>query len=194
MARQGQGKAGGDQRPTGPNSYRADHARRVFQGLGLKTGQQLLDLGCGPGDWSLAAADIVGSTGWVFALDIWKTMVAGLTAEARARGLGHVRAVVADITAGLPFPDRCMDACFMSTVLHMPRVTPHIPAIAAEMRRVLKRGGRLALIEGLNPEAARGLPIDPRLTLAGIERQMTGAGFGCISRVDLGYHYLFHFD
>ncbi len=194
MARQRPDKTGGDHRPTGPNSYRSDHARMVFQVLGLERGQRFLDLGCGPGDWSLAAGGIVGPTGQVFALDIWEAMVAGLNAEAISRGLGHVQAMVADITAGLPFSDRSMDACFMATVLHMPKVIPKIPVIADEMRRVLRPGGRLALIESLNPEAARGLPINPRLSPEGIERQMTRAGFRQTGRKDLGYNYLFHFQ
>jgi ubiquinone/menaquinone biosynthesis C-methylase UbiE len=167
--------------------------KRIFGALMLREGQMFLDLGCGPGDYSLAAAEIVGPTGRVYALDIWRSMVELLEAEVRNRNIKNIQAMMADITGALPFPGGAADACLISTVLHIPAVTREIPAVAAEVRRVLKPGGRLAVIE-VKQETAKGPPKNIRLSPEGLERQLSETGFRKTGLVDLGPTFLVHFE
>ena len=44
--------------------------QKILNEIGIKPNLILLDYGCGPGSFSLAAAELVGKTGKVFALDI----------------------------------------------------------------------------------------------------------------------------
>jgi ubiquinone/menaquinone biosynthesis C-methylase UbiE len=152
-----------------------------------------MDLGCGPGDYALAAAEIVGATGHVYAVDIWRSMVQRLRIEARQRGLANLHCMVADITTTLPFPDAAMDVCLIATVLHIPKVTSKMAAIGSEIRRVLRPDGRLAIIECKKKEAAFGPPLDLRLASKEIQRSMAAAGFRASGVVDLGPNYLIHF-
>jgi ubiquinone/menaquinone biosynthesis C-methylase UbiE len=42
---------------------------RLFREAGVKEGMRVLDLGCGPGDVSFLAAEMVGASGWVIGID-----------------------------------------------------------------------------------------------------------------------------
>ena len=42
---------------------------RLFKAAGMSTGMRVLDLGCGPGDVSMLAADLVGPSGSVIGID-----------------------------------------------------------------------------------------------------------------------------
>jgi ubiquinone/menaquinone biosynthesis C-methylase UbiE len=140
----------------------------------------------------LEAAKIVGPSGQVYALDVWRSMVELLEAEVQTRNIKNLTAMMADITGALPFTANAMDACLISTVLHIPAVTREIPAVAAEARRVLKPGGRLAIIE-VKQETDMGPPKNLRLSPEGLERQLSEVGFRKTGLVDLGHTFLIHF-
>jgi SAM-dependent methyltransferase len=60
---------------------------RLLREAGLRPGMRVLDIGCGTGDVSLLAAEIVGSTGSVVGID--RSAAAVAVAQARARAAGH---------------------------------------------------------------------------------------------------------
>jgi ubiquinone/menaquinone biosynthesis C-methylase UbiE len=76
----------------------------------------------------------------------------------------------------------------------MPEVTREIPAVAAEARRVLKPGGRLAVIECKREESSIGPPMHLRLSPEGLEHQLSESGFRRTGLVDLGRLFLIHFE
>jgi ubiquinone/menaquinone biosynthesis C-methylase UbiE len=66
----------------------AAHTTVLFRRAGVTTGQRVLDLGCGPGDVSLIAAEIVGPGGHVVGVD--RSPVAVAAARDRARLAGYL--------------------------------------------------------------------------------------------------------
>lgn len=132
---------------SGPSSHQPHVAAKVFDALGLGPGGVFLDLGCGPGDYALDAAGQVGSTGAVLALDTWGRVLTGLHAEAARRGLASLVPLRADITLPLPVASCSIDACLLAMVLHMPGRAGQLDRMLEEIRRVLKPGGRLGVLE-----------------------------------------------
>ena len=81
---------------------RRDHvlasiAAVIFDSAELTRGEAVLDIGCGCGATTLAAADFVGSSGTVLGLDLSEPMLDVASARARKRGVVNVRFDRADV-------------------------------------------------------------------------------------------------
>jgi SAM-dependent methyltransferase len=74
--------------------------RHFFQKAGLTRGMRVLDLGCGAGDVSFLAAELVGPTGLVLGVDRAAEAIATARARAEAHRLAHIEFRQADL-AGL---------------------------------------------------------------------------------------------
>lgn len=74
----------------GPSSYWMHDPEVVFDSLTLKEGDCFLDLGCGPGDYSIKASKLAGDSGVVYALDKTPSMIEALKVEAAFRSLALV--------------------------------------------------------------------------------------------------------
>ncbi|WP_316153172.1 class I SAM-dependent methyltransferase [Cupriavidus sp. BIC8F] len=101
---------------------------------------RVLDLGCGAGHASFAAATVAGE---VTAYDLSADMLAVVEAAARERGLANIRARQG-AAEQLPFDDASFCAVVSRMSAHHWR---DVPAALAEIRRVLRPGGRVVLID-----------------------------------------------
>ena len=176
-----------------PTSYWMHDPEIIFQELALKNGDVFLDLGCGIGDYSIHAAQEVGKSGMVYAADVRKELLDSLAERALAAGLTNIRVVVADLRDPLPFPDGTFDVCLLSTVLHVPDVWNVHDTIFPEVRRVIKPGGRLVVIECKKEEMPFGPPLSMRLSPDELEGCISASGFTKTDIVDLGYNYMIKF-
>ncbi len=177
----------------GPSSFWMHDPDVVFDVLALKQGDFVLDLGCGPGDYSIQAAGKVGVSGIVYAMDKWAYMVDGLKKEATARGLGNIRPITADITEPLPINDQSIDVCLLSTVLHIFNLSYIEKTLFSEIHRVLKPDGRVAVIECKKEDQPFGPPKHMRLSPEELEVSISKYGFDKRGLKDLGYNYMIQF-
>src|SRR5690348_14243745 len=72
-------------------------SRTILAAAGIGPGMAVLDLGCGPGDLSLLAAELVAPGGQVVGLDRSQEAVDYATARVAALGLESVRFVIGDL-------------------------------------------------------------------------------------------------
>ena len=115
----------------------SDH---TVQLLRLRSGERVLDVPCGTGHAALPAAQHVGPSGRVVALDVSERMVALVRAKAARLALGNVEVGVADM-AQLPPPGEPFDAvvCVLGIffVLDMPAALRRLAAQARPGGRVV---------------------------------------------------------
>jgi SAM-dependent methyltransferase len=136
--------------PLGPSMAEERRIARLLLGLG--TGDGVLDIGCGTGNFTRDFAHQVGSSGLVVGFDASRTMLARAvvdTPEARDAA-GHVAYVRGDAVA-LPFRDATFDAVCCFAALHM--MDRPFDALD-EMTRVLTPGGRLGLLTSCRTRTA----------------------------------------
>jgi arsenite methyltransferase len=111
----------------------------VREALDASSGDRVLDAGCGPGFYAAEILEQVGPEGSVVGVDRSEPMLA--LAAKRCEGHANVAFERGDVTA-LPVADADFDRALSVQVLEY---VADIPAALAELRRVLRPGGRLLL-------------------------------------------------
>jgi ubiquinone/menaquinone biosynthesis C-methylase UbiE len=119
----------------------------------LEPGESVLDVGCGTGSLAIAATRHVGRSGAVFGIDASPEMIARASKKARKAGV-DVAFQQARVEA-LPFPDGHFDVVLSTVMLHHLSRQARQQA-AREMRRVLKPGGRVLVVDFGRAERTRG--------------------------------------
>ncbi|HUA19057.1 MAG TPA: class I SAM-dependent methyltransferase [Bryobacteraceae bacterium] len=118
-----------------------EQRRRVLEALRLQPGERVLDIGSGPGLLAQAMAEGVGPEGRLCGIDRSEAMLA--MARRRCVGQPWAEFEKADATR-LPYPDASFDAAVSTQVYEYVR---DIPAALAELRRVLRSGGRAVILD-----------------------------------------------
>lgn len=118
--------------------------RRIAQEmLELEPGNRVLDVACGPGNFTRSFAEAVGQAGLVVGIDASRPMLAQAVREAAAPNTAYIRGDA----SRLPFIDGCFDAVCCFAALYLIE-EPY--AAIDEIVRVLAPGGRLALLASVN--------------------------------------------
>lgn len=118
--------------------------RQTVNMASLRPGHQVLDLAAGTGDLTRLMARKVGPRGRVVMSDINDAMLAQGRSRLLDEGLvGNIEYVLADAEK-LPFPDNHFDRITMAFGL---RNVTDKPAALAEIRRVLRPGGFVLVLE-----------------------------------------------
>ena len=177
----------------GPSSFQMHDPEVVFKILDLKERYSFLDLGCGAGDYSIRAAEIVGRTGNVYAVDLWQEMLNNLCDKAIAIGLKNIHPVVSDIRQVIDISDDCIDVCLVATVLHTINSASEKTKLYTEIKRVLKPDGKLGIIECKKENTSFGPPLQMRISPDELEKDLKTLGFLKNHYVDLGTNYLMLF-
>lgn len=114
-------------------------ARELVRCAALRPGERVLDVACGTGIVARLASREVGATGSVAGLDVNPAMLA--VARSAAPTDAAIEWHAAD-AAAMPLPDASVDAVLCQMGLQF---MPDRRAALREMRRLLRRGGRLLL-------------------------------------------------
>ena len=125
--------------------------RYTVEQAGLHRGHTVLDLAGGSGDLSLAFTRLVGQSGHVVLADINAAMLSRGRARLIDAGVAGNLAVVQVDAEQLPFADRSFDCVAMAFGLR--NVTEKNRTLAS-MRRVLKPGGKVLILEFSKPREA----------------------------------------
>jgi ubiquinone/menaquinone biosynthesis C-methylase UbiE len=137
-------------------TYRAQFADRLGEMLGARTSDRAVDLACGPGTLALQFARKVR---WVCGVDLTPAMLARARRTAASEGLGNLGFTLGDALA-LPIADGALDLAVTSYSLHH---MPDAARVIREMARVVRRGGRVGIIDIFVPEHPRAGELNNRI-------------------------------
>jgi SAM-dependent methyltransferase len=125
---------------TGPDT--AEEHRMALEMLSIASGDRVLDVGCGPGNFARDFAAAAGD-GLVVGLDASASMLATAVREGGDANVAYVRGDACT----LPFRDASFDAVCCFAALYL--IEEPLRALA-EIARVLAPGGRVALLSSCN--------------------------------------------
>ncbi len=156
---------------------------RTLIRAGLKENMVLCDIGAGTGVFAFPAIEITHNT--VHALEISDEMIDLLESRKKERGTENlkVKKVISEV---LPLDQAICDMVLMVTVLHEIR-DPGL--LLAEIKRVLKKNGKLLIIEFHKKETPMGPPVDQRLAIEYTEELCNSFGLKATDKFELGENF-----
>lgn len=158
---------------TRPEREREEQPDRVIDSLRIPRGSTVIDLGAGVGYFSWRLAKRVGPQGKVIAVDIQPEMLDMLEENMSERGISNVEGVLG--TESDPrLPEGVAELALLVDVYH--ELADPI-ATMGHVRRALKPGGRLVVVEYRKEEPW--IPIHPlhKMTVAEVRREIEPTGF-----------------
>jgi demethylmenaquinone methyltransferase/2-methoxy-6-polyprenyl-1,4-benzoquinol methylase len=131
------------------NRWRRRAARVCLEGKP----RRILDLGCGTGDLTIEIARMSGEDAEITALDYSLPMLERARQKAASAGVEKKVNFVHGQATQIPFPDGHFDCvgisfAFRNLTYKNPLCQPHL----AEVKRVLKGGGRYVIVESSQPQ------------------------------------------
>ncbi len=163
---------------------------RIVRYFDLEAWDHVADFGAGHGYFTIPMAQLVGGNGKVYAIDIQKPVLETIKARAKLEHLLNVEAVWADLEKerGSRLKDRFLDFTVISNILFQ---AENKEALFQEAYRILREGGRLAVIEwGPEENSSFGPARDLRIKKEVVRELAEQAGFNLMKEFEAGiYHY-----
>ena len=153
------------------DAYQKPH--EVIMALGLKDGETVADIGAGSGYFALRLAHHVGDTGRVYAVDINPDMIIHMN-----RRIRDMRLMTIETILSVPDDPLLMDASIdrffiCDTWHHIENQTAYL----ALMKKMLKPGGQVIMIDYQKKAMPFGPPFEMRIAREDLVRQMEANGF-----------------
>lgn len=122
------------------------HPARNVAAFGIEPGMQVADFGAGSGAYVFAVADALIGSGRVYAVDVQKDLLRRIKNEADRRKLKNVEVLWDDLEtrSGSKIASGSIHLVIVSNLLFQVEMKKEV---LLEVFRVLKKGGRLALID-----------------------------------------------
>jgi ubiquinone/menaquinone biosynthesis C-methylase UbiE len=159
----------------------------ILKATGAGKGTVFADIGCGEGFFTLLAAQLVGETGKIYAVDVDASAIENLKRKAAEKGLKNIHAVAGKAEDTI-FCEKCADIVFYSMDLH----DFNNPAkVLRNAKRMLKPSGLLVDLDWKKLEMSFGPPERIRFSEQQAQNLMEQADFKVESVKEAGrYHYV----
>lgn len=166
-----------------PDRRDREDPERILAALDLAGVTDALDLGCGTGYYALPLARRI--RGVVHALDVEPKMLERLAERTPPALRDRVRPAPMTDRA-IPLPDGSVDLALLMNVYHE---LPDRAGMLAELARVLRPGGTVAIVDWKAEETPCGPPLSERVPAERIAAELCAAGFPRIAGFTiLPYH------
>jgi ubiquinone/menaquinone biosynthesis C-methylase UbiE len=163
---------------------------KILGAVHLRKGDNILDIGCGEGQFALAASRLTGDSGTVYAIDLHEPSIDILKDTIKSEGITNISAFVADAKKHIPAGDNTIDTCLMVNVFHGFAANGESHGVMREISRVVKRRGVIVVVDFKKTDTSAGPPVSIRLApheAAGLLKQY---GFIAEKPFDVGpYSY-----
>jgi ubiquinone/menaquinone biosynthesis C-methylase UbiE len=158
---------------------------KIVERSGIQEAMTVMELGCGPGTYTLDIARAVGDGGRIYAVDIQRAMIDKLEKKLQKPENRDVQNVIPKVANAyeLPLPEECLDSVVVICAL---QEIPDRQRALGELYRVLRPRGVLAVTEWA---------VDPDYPLRGTTKRICEqAGFKLRESRGNLFHYTLQFE
>lgn len=149
------------------------HPKALLQSLGLQAGNHMADIGCGPGFFTVPAAEIVGPEGRVYAADVQSDMIAAIMTRVADLGLRQVE-IRKTSESDVSLPEHSLHMILLAFMLHeMTQRSLYLH----RLRRTLRSDGRIVILEWEKIPTELGPPLEDRLSPDELTADVRAAGY-----------------
>jgi ubiquinone/menaquinone biosynthesis C-methylase UbiE len=138
-------------------------AESLLKKAGVKDRAKVADFGSGAyGHFIFPAAQMVGKDGRVYAVDILKPALESINKKARQEGFGNVQTIWSDLEVfkAAKIEAESLDVGLLINNLYLSRKRPEI---LRECIRMIKKGGKLLVVEWEDTSSPFGPPAEERV-------------------------------
>ena len=162
--------------------------KQNLEQIDIEPGMHIADLGCGSGFYAIAAAELVGEKGKVFAIDVQKQLLEKVQASAKQQHVMNVYPVWgnAEKENGTRLRDRSIDIALVVNTLFQIDDTA---SFAKEAARILKKGGQLLVVDWSESHGGLGPTPDQVVEEQSAREVFELAGFQHERDIDTGEHH-----
>ena len=122
---------------------------KILNAAGLKKGQKVVEVGCGPGFFTIPAARIVGDEGHVYAVDVHPRAVARVKKKVEKVALKNVTPMCIN-ASNTGLPGGSVDLAFLFGLRY---IAGGLESVISELHRVVKPGGIISFEKTKGSEA-----------------------------------------
>jgi ubiquinone/menaquinone biosynthesis C-methylase UbiE len=158
----------------------------ILNAVEIKPNFIVADLGCGSGYFTLPLAEKAKK---VYGIDVQKEMIDYVRIKIRKLKIKNVELLVSK-PAEIPLEDESVDLLLTVNTLHE---FDDKKRMIKEMRRVVKKGGKILIVDFMKEETEFGPPVEIRVSKAKAVKLFEAEGLALVDKRDLPYHYLLVF-
>lgn len=156
--------------------------------LGLHEGMAVADFGAGSGHYARAVAAIVGHSGRVYAIDVQDDVLKHLKLNSHAHHASIIDTIWGDIEkpGGTHLRDASLDAVILANTFFQ---IENRFGLLAEMKRVMKQGGKLMVVDWAGSYGGMGPVPEKVVTESEAEAFFINGGFHKVKSFRAGPHH-----
>lgn len=144
-----------------PKRFIHEQPDKILRAAGVSANITVVDVGCGTGFYTFPLARIVGEKGLVYAVDISSEMLEFFKRELEKHNLKNIKPILSQET-NIPLNDSIADMVITVNMLHE---AYDKDAFIKELKRILKKNGRLLIIDHQkDPNLTGGPPFEERVS------------------------------
>jgi len=149
----------------------------ILKEINLKGDETFMDAGCGDGHIAIKVLEDYNHEGQVYAVDIYDESIEDMDKYKNENNVENLINIEADITEGIPgVDDESIDVILMVNVFHGFKASRRLDEAVAELERIIKPDGKIAIMDYKAWDVPKGPPTQARSSPDDLEELFNNHG------------------
>jgi len=163
--------------------------QEILEKLQITEGMTIADLGCGNlGYFIIPSAKLVGKKGKAYAVDIQRSVLEAVRSKAKLEVLTNIEIIWANLekVGSTKIPNASVDAAMLINILFQNKKQKEI---LSEAGRILKKGGKVAVVDWKKVGIPFGPPVEIRVEPANVKNLASQMGLRLLEETNFGDYF-----